>query len=363
MDTWISYEWKVRIAITLIIVCASATVIVFTSILMIKIVKAYKNIRNTRFKNSIENQLNEVISEFEELTEDQLLNFKQLLGKQLHFTWQKQILIDSLIHYHSNLSGNVKTYIKQLFFDFELNKLAERDLKKGNTKMMIRAMRSLSVMKSGKSWIEIIKYINHKRKLIRVEASVALIDLSSNPLFFLDNLKFALTKWQVIQIFKKIKELPEEKLPKFERWYFSTNESVRIFAIDMTARFNQTESVDMLASLLPNASDKVKIQIVESLSKLGAFEYTESLKTALLTTEDPEVQKVLINAIGEFGMDDSFNQLLSPFLTSPVLNVRFEAIRSLMKLDGGERIIEDLARDHPELIQPILDHLNDPLLQ
>jgi hypothetical protein len=353
---------KVKIAITIIIVFSSLTVLTFISILIIKAVKMYKRLRDTRYLNQLENYLNEVIAEFEESTDEQKLEVNKKLKKKSKKLWQKQILIDVLIHYHQNLIGQIQDYIKELFFNLKLHDIATNDLKHGNTKMMVRAMRNLSEMRCTRSWIEIIKYINHKRKLIRVEATIALIYITKNPLFFLNDLKYSLTRWQMINMYKKLKELPDEKLPQFEKWINSPNESVQEFVIDMIARFNQSESIEKLAAILPNASEKVQIVTIDTLIQLSAFEQVDIIKNILVKTDNPALQKIAIKAIGDLAMDDTYNQIVSSFLNSPELKVRFAAVEALQKLDNGEEIILAANVEHPEFITPILDHLKDPLL-
>lgn len=363
MGEFVSHEWKVIIAITLIVLFVLSTLLLFVTILIIKFSRAGRTIRNTRFKNRVENKLNELISEYESHTPEDILKIVNLFKPVTKEGWQKTIFGDLLIHYTINLTGDIQQFLKEIFFGLALDQTCFQDLKRGNVREKVRAMRYLSTMGYKPACPLINKYVNDRRKLLRVEASLALIDLSENQLQFLDKLEYPLTQWQQINIYKKLSEKPPESLPAFQRWFDSKNPSIQAFAIEMASRFNQTSEMEKLLPLLENDSKKIKIKAIQSLIAFDSSDLVPILRDKLAICTEPDVKIELLAAIGSLSSDVSDTDLLETYLMSEDLSVRIQAARSILKMEDGSTRLARKNALYPLMLQPVIDHISNPLLR
>lgn len=361
MNDIVSHEWKVKIALGLIVGFSVISIFLFITIIILRFIRIHYNIRNTRFRNKVENHLNELLANFEDASQEEIEEVKNELRSIAIGTWQKELITDTLIYYNRNLTGDIKTFIISLFYEMDLHRLCLENLQSRNVRKQLKAMRYVSDIRYKPAWMEIIKDINHSRKLIRVEASLSLIFLTKNPLFFMDNLKFPLTEWQKINIYKKLQELPPDKIPPFNKWYENLNLSVRKFAIEMTAKFNQTEHIEELAALLKINPEEVKVEIIDALLEFEAFEYLEILMGELAKAQTDPLKAILVRAIGQFSTREVEIELLKPYLSHPVLDIRKEAFKAILKMENGKDLIYATAGVTQDT-ERMLRHITNPLL-
>ena len=362
MEAVLPYSLKIGIVTVMILAFTGLAVTLFFMIFIMKIRRLLIRKRNSRFEETVKDQLNEVLAEYDEMSEPERLSARKRVVGLIRTKWEKRLLADLLIHYKANLYGSTEQFAVGLYYDLDLQVQNIRDLSARSIRKKIRGIRYLSEMRCETAIQKIHQFINHEQKLLRVEASLALVSLNKNPLEFLDNLKRRMTDWQKINVYKKLRMLPLAQIPAFERWYDSKNTSVVLFALEMTARFNQVHSKDKVAQLIHIDDERVQSQVIRTLVQLEAFEYADVMARLLKIAQSERLIIDLLRAVGALSMEEGHLEIISRFLIHKIHAIRFEAALAIVKIEKGPELLESYVARYPQQLAIISKHMKNDLL-
>jgi HEAT repeat protein len=184
----------------------------------------------------------------------------------------REIFINELLSLHNNLYGEAATRLRDLFFNLELYK--DSLIKTHNRRWNIKAkgIGELAQMDVKDANNEIVKYANSKNQILRMEAQVALVKLNdSDPLFFLDDLKYELSEWEQINILNTLMHY-QINIESFERWMSSKNNTVVVFAVKMAGLFKHIQSWPKVLELLEHEDPKVRLAAIKTLDMFEVAE-------------------------------------------------------------------------------------------
>ncbi|MDA3821256.1 MAG: HEAT repeat domain-containing protein, partial [Bacteroidales bacterium] len=183
--------------------------------------------------------------------------------------FKRQVLINQIIELSVNMQGESKADLKEIYIELGLK---SDSLKKAYSKKWhenVKGFRELAFMNIRSANDHIIKCLNSKNEILRMEAQISLVRLSDdNPYLFLDYLEKPLSLWEQISLHELLVQ-HEMNVPDFSQWFESKNLSIVIFSLEMTSWFKQIESVEGVIMLMSHENERVRKSAVETSGALG----------------------------------------------------------------------------------------------
>lgn len=365
-----SYPLVIQIAIFLTGVAISTTVIAYSSIL-IRRGRGY--LVDTRTKK-INQFLDNLITDHIIFNED-VMNGVPLMDVQLDLTpfqkpifkqkWVKQALIDRLIYFSSNFSGDRNVLFRRLFVELELEKLSFKKIKSIGLSTKIVGLVELTSMGIAVADVIILPLTNSRNRKLRSEARIAYIKLSKNdPFKFFDDATEPLLLWDQLELFKIITTTEGLTIPNFARWItYSTNKSIVSFCLKLVIHYNQHEAIPAIVKLLDTKDHYLRVDAINCLGKLKAEEVEEKL--VLIYNNQPlRCQIEILKAIGRFSTGNQINFLRNEFIRSTDFDIKKNAARSLIKHGKQTKEVVQMLIDTATPDSAIiLKHCMNPLIK
>jgi len=156
--------------------------------------------------------------------------------------YRRQVLIDQMIDVSVNLKGDSEEKLSRLYRELELNKDSIQRAYSHKWHKKIKGFRELAFMGIKDANDEMYKSLNSWNEILRMEAQIALVNLSDKNHFdFLSHLERPFSLWEQMTLHDLIiqHEIP---VPEFKRWLTSPNPTVVMFALRMIREFNQHDA-------------------------------------------------------------------------------------------------------------------------
>ena len=233
----------------------------------------------------------------------------------------RQILINQMIDLSVNLKGEIKEIIQDLYLRLGLKRDSLEKAHSRKWHQNIKGFRELAYMNIRDANEQIIKSLNSRNSILRMEAQIAMVRLSDgNPYEFLDLLKKPLSLWEQVTL-HELQIQHNLNVPDFKQWFSSENISVVMFALEMVAWYKQRgvgkEILDLFEhenEMVRNKSYKVcgeiglkmalpamikkypaetfrnKLEILTAFTKVPDEKYLKFLKNVLDTEDDVQLQ-------------------------------------------------------------------------
>jgi len=240
-----------------------------------------------RVKIERENTIRENLSEnFQQQIMDYLFDpdrKKEVTGELIHIAsdkFKRQILINQMMDLSVNLKGEIKERIKDLYIQLGLKKDSLDKINSRKWHENIKGFRELAFMNIREANEKIIENLNSSNEILRMEAQIAMVRLSDeNPYQFLNFMEKPFSLWEQITLHELVVQ-HNLKVPDFSQWFRSENNSIIIFALQMTSWFKQKESEEAIIKLLEHESEEVRFAAIRVLGEI-------SLKNSL-----PHLQRI-----------------------------------------------------------------------
>lgn len=192
--------------------------------------------------------------------------------------FNRRILIDQMIDLSINLSGETKDKLRNLFFALKLESDSIRKVYSRKWHVKVKGFHELAFMDIVEANDQIIRCLQSKNDIIRMEAQLAMVRLGHGDSFgFLDHLNKPFTLWEQLTVYETIMfhNLP---IPNFDRWLYSKNKTVIQFALRMIDIFKQTESYPNLFWMLVNEDPEVRNLTIKTIGNLKIKDALPHLK-------------------------------------------------------------------------------------
>jgi len=233
----------------------------------------------------------------------------------------RQILIDQMIDLSVNLKGEIKEDIQQLFLRLGLKRDSLEKAYSRKWHQNVKGFRELAFMNIRDANDRIIKHLNSKNEILRMEAQIAMVRLSDgNPYEFLDLLEKPLSLWEQVTL-HELQIQHNLEVPEFKQWFTSENDTVVMFALEMVAWYKQLGAEEDLIRLFEHDNEQVrhtaykvsgeirltktlpalekrypvenmenKLEILKTFAKMPDEKYLSFLKSVLDTEDDVQLQ-------------------------------------------------------------------------
>jgi hypothetical protein len=200
------------------------------------------------------------------------------LGRIANSSFNRKILIDQMIDLSINLTGDAKGKLRDLFLDLKLDKDSIRKAYSHKWHVKIKGFRELAFMNITDANDEIIRCLGSKNEILRMEAQLSLVRLNhDNPFDFLSHLEKPFTLWEQLTVYETI-TFHNLAIPQFEKWLYSKNKTVVLFALRMIDIFKQREAYQTLFWLLVNEDPEIRNMTIKTIGNLKIKESLPHLK-------------------------------------------------------------------------------------
>jgi len=207
-------------------------------------------------------------------------------------------LIDQMIDVSINLKGEESKKLLELYKLLGLDKDSIKRAYDFRWHKKIKGFRELAFMNIRDANGAMYKALDSSNELLRMEAQIALVSLSSeDPFAFLSHLKRPFSLWEQITLNDLIIQ-HELKKPEFKKWLRSTNDSVVMFALRMIREFKQTDAELEVRKTLLHPSSRVKILAVQVAGDM-AMKSTLDLMKRMYKKEDYAVCLEIVRSMGK----------------------------------------------------------------
>lgn len=229
-----------------------------------------------KFETDLINYIYSENEENESNTEQQIIVSE--LKKSASNPYKRKIIISTFVKLRNEISGEIADSIKKLYYQTGLISYALSNLKSKKWEVIALGIRELKQFQVTEAYDEIIKYINHPKREVRVEIQLYLVDLFHfKGLKFLNNLKKSLSEWNQIQILEILQRFDEQEISDIRPWLKSSNDSVVAFALKLAEIYNQYEAKEELITLLNHQNTEIRVKTIQILSHLNVTEVKTKL--------------------------------------------------------------------------------------
>ena len=260
---------------------------------------------------------------------------------------------------YENLQSLARLFKLTAYWD---DKLTDKSLK-----VKMQNLQNIIDLKANISESILSTLLYHKNSELRKKARIAQIHLSQHEpfKFFDEEFDKDFTVWDKSKIHDILLNKPTQTIPNFVRWIPKVkNVNLQSLFIYEVGYYNQVENKEFLFDYFKlTHSDDVKIQIVETLNKLGIESVAHNLIKQYGACSE-NVQLCIINNLKHIQSDP----LLLPFYVR-AFEGAYETDLKLALGDAiykseknGRRVIEVLERDSKGFDYLIFEHIKNPLL-
>jgi hypothetical protein len=292
------------------------------------------------------------------ITKDEFKQFKKICNG--HF--RKNILIDQIIDVAVVMPINVLTKLRQLYVDLDLLNETERKLYSWQWHKKIKAMKELSHLDIDDYNKTIVKYVNSKNDILRMEAQIAMVRLSDfdqNPFSFLRDLKHDFSLWEQITLHQLMVEA-DMKVPDFGEWIYSDNITVNMFCMRMIREYKQDWNVEKLTVMLSHAVDKVRNLTIQVVGDLKLVSLTKNLMEKY-KEETYANQLEIVKSLGKIADQSSVEFLQNVVDIETDTDLQIEGVKAIYELgETGKVALEKMMnsnyKDYNIIIKHVLDN-------
>ena len=193
--------------------------------------------------------------------------------------FEKQILINEMTDFALNLKGEQFYKLKNLYYELNFHLETFRKLKSRQWHKKIKAFKELYAMNITEKNDEILKYVNSKNDILRMEAQIALVYLSkeTKPFEFLSDISYPFSLWEQITL-HQIMIQREMKPPDFGKWLSHENRTVVMFSLRMIREFKQIQNASKIEELMNHPNEEVRKLAIEVMGDLKLTEVLANIK-------------------------------------------------------------------------------------
>jgi hypothetical protein len=206
---------------------------------------------------------------------------------------------------------------------------------------------------------EIMRCLLSSNDVLRMESQLAMVRLNiENPFGFLDQLDKSFTLWEQLTVYETIM-FHNLQIPQFDRWLFSRNKSVVIFAIRMIDIFKQREAYHNLFWMLVNEDVEIRKEVIKVIGNLKIKEALPHLKR-LYKNETYENCLEIVRAMGKMADESVLNFFKLVLDKEEEVQLQIAATIAINNMgELGKKTLEKLMDSDYKNYQIIIKHVLD----
>ncbi len=261
-------------------------------------------------------------------------------------TYRRQVLIDQMIDVSVNLKGDAEQKLIALYLDLGLDNDSIKRAHDHRWHKKIKGFRELAFMNIKDANSAMIKALDSKNEILRMEAQIALVRLSDDdPFEFLSSMTRPFSLWEQITLHELIIQ-HDITVPAFKKWLTSPNPTIVMFALRMIREFRQTEAEEEVRETLFYPSPEVRHLAVQVAGDLNMRSSLEIMKS-MYKNQDYNTCLEIIKSMGKMPdtaymgflklvLDKEDDVQLQIEATKAMENMGEEGVKALVKLMKSE---------------------------
>lgn len=363
----IDTSFRIKAYIALIMLFFFVVLFLVGYILINRLMTKVLKVRYLRQKSAIQNAINFMVVEglSEEGFEHENTNAElEILKKYLDSSgYLSSFTIDYLLELNRSLKGQSSEILLNLYNRFNLKNFSLKKLYHKNWSQALKGIRELSEMNQKDQIPQIQSLLHHKHEQVRFEARIALMKLSKNdPLFFLSAMQDSIYQWHKIAMYNQLRKIDLDRIPSFSKYFHHTNISVVSFSVEMAAKFSQYECIPILGTLLHHEKDSIKIEVLDALKKLEAYQTNEHVVELLIETTSDKVKRACIDCLSEIGDPITIKPLMKLYMKKG-RNVELAkaATKAFLEITDREDTIDQYLFD--DTTKALISHCSHELIK
>ncbi|MEX2336460.1 MAG: hypothetical protein WD555_04230 [Fulvivirga sp.] len=276
-----------------------------------------------------------------------------------HKKWFQKLLLSSIIDLSLNLKGDLIYQVREIYMAFRLHKYSLKLIKSPfwYTKCTgIYHFQALNFV-HGQKYIK--PYITSKNEVLRSNAFIAHLYLTTEPFDFLVDYPFPLSsvnEYKVIDVFY----MKKEPIPKnIDSWLDAKNESIVILGLKVMVFYNYTGASEKIISLLDHKLHRIREEVIHSIRELFLIDAEETLHERF-DQEEKLLKIEILKSLAVIGGESSVSFITKILMIKDLdKDIKMELLRCLMSIDISyydSRFLIDMEIDRMKL------HLNSAYL-
>ncbi|MFV8367958.1 hypothetical protein [Flavobacterium sp. LB2R40] len=334
-------------------------VIIIPLIFYLKYLRKYlrkKERITSEYENEYESHLISYLYSGNEDGDDNVSSEQQVIIDQLKESikdpFKRKILIAVLLKLKNEISGEIAEAIQKLYFQTGLINYTLSKLSSKKWYIIAKGIRELKQFHVKEAHNQVIIHINHPKREVRKEMQLYMVSLFYfEGLNFLDILETQLSEWDQIQLLEVLQRLENQNISNIKFWLNSPNDSVIIFALKLAKIYNQFEVKDELLYLLHHVNKKIRLESINVLNYLNAFEAKEILKYNIQKRSQEE--QIAFFKMMENLYESSDESFLMDYIHNEIFEIKVSVLRILKVLNNEKFNILKLESSDPQFLRII----------
>ncbi|MBC8052431.1 MAG: HEAT repeat domain-containing protein [Sphingobacteriaceae bacterium] len=252
----------------------------------------------------------------------------------------RQTLINELVVTSKNLAGVAGANLAHLYNQLGLEKDTLKKLNHFSWHKRAKAIQELATLQQLEYSPVLYNLTNHKNEYIRMEAQTSFVKFHGfDGLSFLNEITYPISEWHQINLLTELSNIPASNFKGIENWLKSSNDSVIIFALKLSASYHQFQLYDRIVECLKHTNPKVRFQAIKCLKDI--YEDNTAWHLMSMYTSEPKSHQLqILAALKEIASGDSIS-FLEKQLESEDHQIKIAAARALYRCgDEGVNVVE-----------------------
>jgi HEAT repeat protein len=273
--------------------------------------------------------------------------------------YRRQVLIDQIIDVSVNLKGDAGQKLVDLYKSLDLSDDSIARAKSRKWHIKIKGFRELAFMNIKDVNSIIYEALNSSNEILRMEAQIALVRLSDDePFEFLSHMTRPFSLWEQITLHELMAQ-HGIKVPFFEKWLSSPNDTVVMFSLRMIKEFKQTEAEEGIKKALLHDSPLIRLLAVQVAGDLGIYSTLEIMKH-MYKNQDYDICLEIVRSMGKMPDISMLNFLKLVLDKEDDVQLQIEATKSIENLgEEGVKALVKLMKSEYKNYNIIIRHVLD----
>lgn len=297
------------------------------------------------------------------IPENILITYTENIGKLNNKTYDPLITaLEDIVKADEEVIEN-KNY-RNIIKGLKIEEYLIKKLDFSNTRARLRTFQSLSILDLTAPDSSILPHTYSKNPFLRKESRNSYLAISNHdPFKFFDQQDNNLNYWDQINLLDQLEAHHKHNLPNFSKWIqYSKNNSQLSFIIKAVSYFNQTISVPSLTYLIDTEDHEIRKEVIIALGEMKIIDIEEKLK--LMYHHQPVIcQNAIIETILSISSGKSLEFLKSIYVGANNLDTKKLIAEVIYKYNSeGKAYIEGLYQFETGFNRLIIDHIKNPLI-
>lgn len=260
-------------------------------------------IKRSKYAAEVQSYLSELISSTIDSSTLRLetqvaLNSQPELKKKLLFDPLARAMLRSEIKtLHNSLEGLSAKTLRTTYLSLGFLEECIAQLRNGDWVQRAEAINEFAEMEIYTVKDELKPFLVSPQSELRILAQTFYAKISEEPLAFLKDYPYALSKWDKIELINVLRKRKMDKFPGLRELFGSENETVRSFALLMTTELQLTSYYSALIPALEDAQDEVRLQAIKQIKKWHHPAALSAVEALDLNTKSNKEKKLITQSV------------------------------------------------------------------